>query len=236
MKRYLFTHIVLLTAVVTAAASFIEPVNAEIYSVYDEKNVAQAIAMVGQLKQQVQQEMALYRSLSGARGFGALLDRPGVVNALPDNWQSVYAAIREGGYAGLTGPAQALRAQSKLYDCEDQQGIDQQICQRALNKPFQDKALGLQAYQTELAELDRIELLMRHIDTTRDPKGIAELQARIQSESVAVGNEMTKLQMFKMLADTEDRLIAEQQTELLLKRAGNTRRLQDQMAPVTFGR
>ena len=77
---------------------------------------------------------------------------------------------------------------------------------------------------------------MQHIDTTRDPKGIAELQARIQSESVAVGNEMTKLQMFKMLAETEDRLIAEQQTELLLKRAGNTRRLQDQMVPVTFGR
>ena len=58
--------------------------------------------MVGQLKQQVQQEMALYRSMSGARGFGALLDRPGVVNALPGNWQNVYAAIREGGYAGLT--------------------------------------------------------------------------------------------------------------------------------------
>jgi len=77
MKRYLFTHIVLLSAVVAGAASFIKPVNAEIYSVYDEKNVAQAIAMVGQLKQQVQQEMALYRSLSGARGFGALLDRPG---------------------------------------------------------------------------------------------------------------------------------------------------------------
>ncbi|WP_253197144.1 hypothetical protein [Burkholderia cenocepacia] len=56
MKRYLFTHIVLLSAVVAGAASFIEPVNAEIYSVYDEKNVAQAIAMVGQLKQQVQQE------------------------------------------------------------------------------------------------------------------------------------------------------------------------------------
>jgi type IV secretion system protein VirB5 len=38
-----------------------------------------------------------------------------------------------------------------------------------------------------------------------------------------------------MLADSEDRLIAEQQQELVLKRAGNTARLQDQMVPAGFG-
>ncbi|KVL18798.1 type IV secretion system protein [Burkholderia sp. MSMB1826] len=235
MKRHYLTAHILIAATAFAGAIAM-PASAEIYSVYDERNVAQAIAMVGQLKQQVQQEIALYRSMSGARGFGALLDRPGLANALPADWQDIYAAIRQGGYAGLTGPAKALRAQNKLYDCEDQRGIDQQICQRALNKPFQDKALGLQAYQTELAELDRIERLMRQIDATQDAKGIAELQARIQSESTAVGNEMTKLQLFKALSDTEDRLIAQQQSELILKRAGNTRRLQDEMVPATFGR
>jgi type IV secretion system protein VirB5 len=46
---------------------------------------------------------------------------------------------------------------------------------------------------------------------------------------------MTKLQLFRMLADSEDRLIAEQQQELVLKRAGNTARLQDQMVPSSFG-
>ncbi len=93
----------------------------------------------------------------------------------------------------------------------------------------------MQAYQTELQELNQIESLMQQIDVTQDPKGIAELQARIQSESTAVGNEMTKLQLFKMLADTEDKLIAEQQSELVLSRAANTTRLQDQMVPATFG-
>ena len=76
---------------------------------------------------------------------------------------------------------------------------------------------------------------MQQIDVTQDQKGISELQARIQIESTAVGNEMTKLQLFRMLADSEDRLIAEQQQELILKRAGNTARLQDQMVPATFG-
>ena len=203
--------------------------------VFDAQNVIQAIATVAQLEQQVQQEIQIYQSTVGTRGFGALLTKPVVANSLPSNWQSVYTAVQNGGYAGLTGSAQALRSASEIYNCADQTGIDQQLCQRALNKPFQDKAFGLQAYQTELQELNQTQGLMQQIDVTQDPKGVAELQARIQSETTAVGNEMTKLQLFRMLAETEDKLVAEQQTELVLSRAGNTTRLQDQMLPASFG-
>jgi type IV secretion system protein VirB5 len=203
--------------------------------VFDAQNVAQAIATVLQLEQEVQQEIQIYQSTVGTRGFGALLTNPVVANSLPSNWQGVYTAVQNGGYAGLTGSAQALRSASEIYNCEDQAGIDQQVCQRALNKPFQDKAFGQQAYQTELQELNQIQSLMQQIDVTQDPKGVAELQARIQTETTAVSDEMTKMQLFRMLADTEDRLVAEQQSELVLSRAGNTVRLQDQMAPASFG-
>ncbi|WP_205191243.1 P-type DNA transfer protein VirB5 [Burkholderia sp. LMG 13014] len=203
--------------------------------VYDAQNVVQAIATVGQLKQQVQQEMQIYQSTIGSRGFGTLLSNPVVANSLPSNWQSVYTAIQNGGYAGLTGSAQTLRSASQVYDCDDQTGVDQQLCRRTLNKPYQDKAFGLQAYQTELQELDQIQSLAQQINATQDPKGVAELQARIQTESTAVGNEMTKLQLFRMLAETEDKLVAEQQSELVLSRAGKTNRLQDQMVPASFG-
>ena len=203
--------------------------------VFDAQNVAQAIATVAQLEQQVRQEIQIYQSTVGTRGFGALLSNLVAANSLPSNWQGVYTAVQNGGYAGLTGSAQALRSASEIYNCADQTGIDQQLCQRALNKPFQDKAFGLQAYQTELQELNQTQGLMQPIDVTQDPKGVAELQARIQSETTAVGNEMTKLQLFRMLAETEDKLVAEQQTELVLSRAGNTTRLQDQMLPASFG-
>lgn len=203
--------------------------------VFDAQNVAQAIASVAQLQQQVQQEIQIYQSTVGTRGFGALLGNPVVANSLPSDWQSVYTAVQNGGYTGLTGSAKALRSASQIYDCEDQAGVDQQMCQRALNKPFQDKAFGLQAYQTELQELNQIQSLTQQIDVTQDPKGVAELQARIQTETTTVGNEMTKLQLFRMLADIEDRLVAEQQSELVLGRAGNTARLQDKMVPASFG-
>jgi type IV secretion system protein VirB5 len=203
--------------------------------VFDAQNVAQAIATVAQLEQEVQQEIQIYQSTVGTRGFGALMGNPVVAKSLPLNWQSIYTAIQNGGYSGLTGSAQALRSASQIYNCEDQTGIDQQVCERALNKPFQDKAFGLQAYQTELQELNQIQSLAQQIDVTQDPKGVAELQARIQAETTTVGNEMTKLQLFRMLSDAEDKLMAEQQSELVLSRAGKTSRLQDQMVPASFG-
>lgn len=214
---------------------FSSSIHAQGIPVFDAQNVLQAIATVGQLEHEVQQEIQIYQSTVGTRGFGALLNNPVLANSLPSNWQSVYTAVQNGGYAGLTGNAQALRSASEIYDCADQAGIDQQVCQRALNKPFQDKAFGMQAYQTELQELDKTQSLMQQIDVTQDPKGIAELQARIQTETTAVGDEMTKLQLFRMLADTEDKLVAEQQSELILSRASNTVRLQDQMVPASFG-
>lgn len=217
------------------AVCFTQSARAQGIPVFDAANVAQAISQVTQLEQEVQQEIQLFNSLNGSRGFGALLSNPVVANSLPSNWLSVYTAIQHGGYAGLTGSAQALRSASEIYNCEDQSGIDQQLCQRQLNKPFQDKAFGTQAYQTELQELNQIQRLMQQIDATQDPKGVAELQARIQTESAAVGNEMTKLQLFRMLADAEDRLIVEQNEELVMSRAGNTARTQDQMVTVTFG-
>lgn len=230
MKARLKVATAVLVWVAVSSASYAQGI-----PVFDAQNVAQAIATVLQLEQEVHQEIQIYQSTVGTRGFGGLLTNPVVANSLPSNWQGIYTAVQNGGYAGLTGTAQALRSASEIYNCEDQAGIDQQVCQRALNKPFQDKAFGQQAYQTELQELNQIQSLMQQIDVTQDPKGIAELQARVQTETTAVGDEMTKLQLFRMLADTEDRLVAEQQNELVLSRAGNTVRLQDQMVPASFG-
>nr|WP_249744617.1 P-type DNA transfer protein VirB5 [Burkholderia pyrrocinia] len=205
--------------------------------VFDAASVAQMLLTVQNLQQQVQQAIAQYNALTGMRGFaliGSLLNNPVIAQSLPSGWQNIYTAIQNGGYSGLTGAAQALRAASQIYNCENQSGVDQQICQRALNKPFQDKALALQAYQTELSELTEIQNLVQQIQQTQDPKGIAELQARIQGEQAAVQQETTKLQLFRMMADTEDKLIAEQQHELDLKRASSTQRAQDRLQSVTF--
>jgi type IV secretion system protein VirB5 len=202
--------------------------------VFDASAVAQMLMTVSNLQQQVQQLMTTYNSLTGVRGFGNLLSNPVVAQSLPANWQSIYTAIQQGGYSGLTGAAQALRSASQIYNCQNQSGLDQQICQRTLNKPFQDKALAQGAYQTELDELNQVQALVQQINQTQDPKGIAELQGRIAGEQAAIQQETTKLQLFRMMAETEDHLVAEQQHELDLQRSSSAQRAQDRLAPVTF--
>lgn len=235
LLRFVMRRVVLTLAAAIFLATGCDSAQAQGIPVFDAANVAQAISQLLQLEQEVQQEIQLFNSMNGSRGFGALLGTSVTANSLPSNWLSTYTAIQNSGFAGLTGTAQALRSASQIYNCEDQSGVDQQLCQRQLNKPFQDKAFGTQAYQTELQELKQIQSLMQQIDATQDPKGIAELQARVQAETTTVGNETTKLQLFRMLSEAEDKLIAEQKSELMLSRAGNTARAQDQMVPASFG-
>ncbi|MGX7006065.1 P-type DNA transfer protein VirB5 [Caballeronia sp. KNU42] len=220
---------------VLCASSAIGVAQAQGIPVFDASNVAQAISQVLQLEKEVQQELQLFNSLNGVRGFGSILSNPVEANSLPANWMSVYTAIQNGGYAGLTGSAQQLRQASQIYNCEDQTGSAAQLCERDLNKPFQDKAFGEQAYQTEMQELNQIQGLLQEIDATQDPKGIAELQARIQTETTTVNSEMTKLQLFRMLVDDEDHLVQEQGKESAMSRAAATGRLQDTVGPVSFG-
>ncbi|AOK67875.1 P-type DNA transfer protein VirB5 [Burkholderia multivorans] len=222
----LFASALVATAPLTASAQGIP--------VFDASAVAQMLLTVSNLQQQVQQLLTTYNALTGVRGFGSLLSNPIVAQSLPANWQNIYTAIQQGGYAGLTGAAQTLRSASEIYNCENQSGIDQQICQRTLNKPFQDKALAEQAYQTELNELNQVQALVQQINQTQDPKGIAELQGRIAGEQAAIQQETTKLQLFKMMAETEDRLVTEQQHELDLQRSSSGQRAQDRLTPVTF--
>ncbi|WP_244136734.1 P-type DNA transfer protein VirB5 [Burkholderia vietnamiensis] len=222
----LFASALVATAPLTASAQGIP--------VFDASAVAQMLLTVSNLQQQVQQLLTTYNALTGIRGFGSLLSNPIVAQSLPANWQGIYTAIQQGGYAGLTDAAQTLRSASEIYNCENQAGIDQQICQRTLNKPFQDKALAEQAYQTELNELNQVQALVQQINQTQDPKGIAELQGRIAGEQAAIQQETTKLQLFKMMAETEDRLVTEQQHELDLQRSSSGQRAQDRLTSVTF--
>ena len=68
--------LVRVAAAAVLAAAFVGPVHAQGIPVFDAQNVAQAISTVAQLEQEVQQEIQLYQSMNGSRGFGALLSNP----------------------------------------------------------------------------------------------------------------------------------------------------------------
>lgn len=185
-------------------------------------NVAKYIEMIDEYKTQIDQMKQQYEALTGSRGLGEIDQNPELRDYLPADWQKVYDDVAAGGYSGLTGSAAAIRDQNAIYDaCSTQSGTNKTVCARAANKSAQDKDFAVGAFDKAKQRWDQISQLMSEINSTSDPKAIAELQARINAEQAAIQNEHTKMQMFAMVAQAEDRLIEQAQRENDAKFYGN---------------
>lgn len=202
--------------------------------VIDAANVIQAMQTVAQLRMQLEQQFALFRSLNGSRGMGDLFVNPALQNYFPPNWQSLYAAERNSGYAGLSSQGKEFRSLTAVFNCNGKTGDALLVCNHDLNKAAEDEAFGSGAYNAAQQRLAEIQGLTQRINAATDPKAIADLSARLQSESASIENEATKLQLFKMVSDAEDRLIVQQKHELGMKRAAATGTASQGMSALTF--
>ena len=55
-------------------------------------------------------------SITGIRGFGDLLKNESFKDNLPDDWESTYNKIRDGGYNGLTAEAKSIYDKNKIFE------------------------------------------------------------------------------------------------------------------------
>ena len=197
------------------------------------QNALAQLEQIASMKNQLDQAISQYKAVTGSRGLGLINSDARLQNYLPADWMSSYAALKNG-TEGMTSQAQALRRANQVYNCEDRSGNDKSLCLGQLNRPYQDKALGLQAHGRALDEVKQITALMDQINQTQDAKGVAEIQARIGAEQATMQNEMNKLALFAKLSETEDRIAAAQRQELNMKRASNTKRASDSWTPIDF--
>jgi type IV secretion system protein VirB5 len=223
-------------AAVTVAGAFSVPSSSSASGipVFDAAGVAQAVQQLTQLEQQYQQMVQQYNAVTGIRGFGDLLKNPALRSYLPQQWQGVYDDVKRLGYSGLSGTAQTIRDANAIYSCQGQTGQALAVCQQAAYKPAQDQAFMKDAYAAAMNRVSDMQSLIDQINTTQDPKAIAELQARIEGEQVAVQNEQVKLNLFKMLSDAQDKMLQQQQRELSLKETAKRDRTATTLSPVAF--
>lgn len=208
---------------------------------FDAVAVANALQQLQQLKQQYdvlmqgfQQAQQQYKSLTGIRGFGDFMNNPLVRSYLPSDWQQVYDQLRNTGWSNLSGSAQAIRSAMAIYNCSGQTGKALNVCQGLANKPAQDQAFTEQAYQSAMSRVDGIQSLINQISATQDPKGIAELQARIAGEQVAVENERVKLELFSIAGAQGDKMLQQQQRELSLQQTAKRDRLASNLSAISY--
>lgn len=176
-----------------------------------------------------------YKALTGSRGLGTVLNDPRYREYLPTEWQGVYDSVRNGGYSGLSGRASSIYNENQVFDgCAHIQINAQRLaCEARAVKGAQDKAFALDAYDAARDRLNQIDQLMGRINTTQDPKDIAELQGRIAAEQAMIANEQTKLQMYAMVSEAEDRIQAQRQMEVNAK--ANARRGVPTLQPLQLG-
>ncbi|EFR2202932.1 MULTISPECIES: P-type DNA transfer protein VirB5 [Gammaproteobacteria] len=214
---------------VTDGASIAQQVSAQIETIAKWKmQYDQMTSQINQMKQQ-------YESLTGSRGLGNILNNPALREYLPSDWQGVYDSVKSGGYAGLSGRASSIYSQSKIFDsCAHITVSDQKkLCEARAVKSAQDQAFALDAYDKAKSRLNQIDSLMAKINDTPDPKAIAELQGRIAAEQAMIQNEQTKLQLYAMVAQAEDKIQQQQQRELQARTWAARKGIQ--ATPITFG-
>ena len=171
--------------------------------------------MVSQIDQMRQQ----YQSMTGSRGLGNILNNAELRDYLPQDWQGVYDSVKTGGYSGLSGRAAQVYNDNKVYDACAHFSVPEQrtSCEAQAVKAAQDKTFALDAYDKAKGRLEQIDGLMSRINQTQDAKAVAELQGRMGAEQAMIGNEQTKLQMYQMVAQAEDRLQQQRQREINAK-------------------
>ncbi|EHR8682702.1 P-type DNA transfer protein VirB5 [Escherichia coli] len=185
------------------------------------ETITKWVAQYKQLEAQIDQAKQQYQSLTGSRGLGSIMDDPKLRDYLPQDWQQVYDAVKNGGYEGLTGRGAQVYADNKVFDgCAFIPSEDaKKMCEAQAVKPSQDKAVALDAYDAAKSRLQQIDGLMRQINQTQDPKAIAELQGRISIEQAKIQNEATKLQLYSMVAAAEDKVQQQRAHEMSMKDA-----------------
>ena len=169
---------------------------------------------LSEAKNQVMQLKNTYNSLTGSRNMGTIMNNPALRNYLPQDWQKVYDSVKQGGYAGLTGTAKTMYKQ--VYDgCKHITVDDERLaCEASAVKGAQDKGFAMDAYDKAQSRMDQIDQLMTKVNDTQDPKAIAELQARIATEQANIQNEQTKLQMYAMVSEAEDKMQQQNKREM----------------------
>jgi type IV secretion system protein VirB5 len=166
--------------------------------------LAQQMLMVQNLIQQVKNQEAEYQALTNNHGFGQILNNPSLRNYLPEQWQSVYDQSKSGGLGGIS---------TSMRNIENQESLTQASTpgqQRYNDTLATNKAMTMQAYQSNLDRLNNIQGLMQQSNQTQDPSAKADLQNRLLAEQAMVQNEQTRLNLMSQLQQQETKLADEQ--------------------------
>ncbi len=196
-----------------------DPTNHKAVLLNQASNYTQFVQQVTQLKLQLDQAKAMYNSLHGVRGMGALINNPLARQYLPKGATDLYNLGRQrSGANGLSSSIETIMRAAQIMKPSDMASpegarlLTQQQTQLAAMQ-----ATAEAAYNAAGARFATLQTLVDSIDLARDPKAAADLANRINAENAMLQNEMIKLSMLAMVHNVQEKQLKQQVKEMMAK-------------------
>lgn len=150
------------------------------------KEMAELAKQLEQMEAQLKQAKEQYKSLTGSRNLGKVFSE--AIKNIPDEWADLYSNKDL-----LRDTEKVLNGKGYSQKTAEQQLVDYQN-------------LIVKELEGTKARLKSIQNLMNTINKTKDPKAIAELQSRIQSEQASIQHTQVQLDMLDRVFKTEEKI------------------------------
>jgi type IV secretion system protein VirB5 len=172
------------------------------------EQIAKDTEMIAQQVANIEQWKRYYDTITGARGMGAILMGAGAMKqmrVLPDDYDS---AAHAGGSV-LNSLESIQRSMTRITNGTPMYYSNVDSLSREMG--FSQASYNAGKYRAQ-----RMEQLIGQIQTTKDPKDIAELHARIDGEMGLQYVEKMKDDALWRAQDTERRMLEQQQQDELM--------------------
>ena len=196
------------------------------WAVVDVGAIAQLVRQVATLQQQLQnaeqqlgQAREQYSSMTGGRGMQNLLGGLNR-NYLPPNWGELGSALAVPIRATVNANAVLGPTEVAALSPAERQHLGAARGNAALLA-----VAAQEAYGTTSRRFDSLQQLISAIPSATDPKGILDLQARIQAEQGMLANESTKLAVLYQAAQAKEWARQQSAREQVVAGIGNLRNL-----------
>ena len=209
MKKNIMSAILASSLLVGSVA--VAPTASAGIPVIDAGSIAQAVQQVIHMKTQIDNQIsqirnmeAQYKSITGSRNLGQLLNDPAMRNYLPQDYANLYDAIKSGNTSKLSRSLDNIAKQEKTY-ASQKNGADRYATQSLITK-----ASSIQALEAQSKRLDNIQNLMGQINLATDPKAAQDLSNRLAAEQAMIQSEQVRINLMSQLNEANLRLAREQ--------------------------
>jgi type IV secretion system protein VirB5 len=192
--------------------------------VFDGVSLAKLQMQYQQLVQQYQELSAMHKAMTGSRGIAGKLISVVPRDYLPVDWwelEQIMNGSKSAKYGAIANVILKVKAKYQTVDCSKLGYKDKRLldsCEQSQREVYTYRGLGEEAYRNASLRIVDINAMINAINQAKDPKAIAEVQARIAGEQAMLQNEAIKLQTVAMLKESQLELKRQQAEDFMRQR------------------